>query len=79
MKGLADYFKVTDNLIGAYMSFTEALSRLTEVVDKVIEAFSIWIIVTDSTVWDISSINKLKPLNKALKLLTLEIKDIMIN
>ena len=48
------------------MSFIEALSRLTEAVDRIIEAFSIWMTEIDGTVWSINSSNKLNLLNKAL-------------
>ena len=66
IKGLADFFKVTDNLTEVYVSFTEALSKLTEAVNRITEAFSIWMTETDSTVWDIDSDDKSNSLNKIL-------------
>ena len=48
------------------MSFAEALSKLTEAVDRITEAFSIWMTEADNTVWGISSSNKLNSLNKVL-------------
>ena len=63
---MTDFFKATDNLTEAYMSFIEVLSRLTEAVDRTTEAFSIWMIEADSTVWGIDNSDKSNLLNKVL-------------
>ena len=63
---MTDFFKATDNLTEVYVSFTGALSRLTEAVDRMIEAFSIWMTEADSTVWGINNSNKSNLLNKIL-------------
>ena len=76
---MAGFFEATDNLTEAHASFAEILSKLTEVVDRATEAFSIWMIEADSTVWGIDNSNKPNLLNKILWLSASEAENAVIN